>query len=58
MTREGIDALVANGREDVTKVLGTDGEKQIREGTEKHYAMYERLSNKILTNFVQFLKVY
>jgi hypothetical protein len=39
-------------------VLGADGENQIREGTAKHYPMYERLSNRILTNYVQFLKVY
>ena len=58
LTPKDIDAMVAAGKEDVTKVLGPDGEKQIRDGTAKHYPMYERLSNRILTNFVQFLKVY
>lgn len=58
LTPKDIDAMVAAGKDDVTKVLGSDGEKQIREGTTKNYPLYERLSNRILGNFVQFLKVY
>ena len=50
--------MIANGKDDVLKALGPDGAKTIREGTTKNYPLYERLSNRILGNFVQFLKVY
>ena len=30
----------------------------MREDTAKHYPTYERLGDKILKNFVQFLKMY
>jgi len=58
LTREGIDALVREGKEDITKNLGADGESKIREETAKHFDKYERLTNRVLGNFVQFLKVY
>lgn len=57
-TPEIIQAMVAAGRDDVQKVLGPDGEAKIREGTEKHYGRYERLTNRVLQNFVQFLRMY
>jgi GMP synthase-like glutamine amidotransferase len=57
-TPEIIDAMVAAGRDDVQRVLGPDGEAKIREGTEQHYRRYERLTNRVLQNFVQFLRVY
>lgn len=58
LTQQGIEAMLAAGKDDLTKALGADGEAKIREGTASHYSMYERLSNRILGNFVQFLKVY
>ncbi len=58
ITPEGIEGMIAHGREDVTKVLGPDGEKKIREDTARNYPRYEQLSNRIIRNFVQFLKVY
>jgi len=58
LTPEGIDAMVENGKADVTKVLGPDGAAKIKSDTQKHYPRYERIGNKILGNFVQFLKVY
>ena len=57
-TPEIIQAMVAQGKDDVQRVLGPDGEAKIREGTEKNYARYERLTNRVLQNFVQFLRVY
>jgi GMP synthase (glutamine-hydrolysing) len=57
-TLDGIEAMIVNGMEDVDKVLGADGAKNIREDSVKYYPKYERLGNKILGNFVQFLKVY
>ncbi|HEV7300966.1 MAG TPA: gamma-glutamyl-gamma-aminobutyrate hydrolase family protein [Tepidisphaeraceae bacterium] len=58
ITPAGIDALLANGKEDVTSVLGPDGEAKIREETKKFYPRFERQGNKILENFVEFLKVH
>ncbi|HYE17684.1 MAG TPA: gamma-glutamyl-gamma-aminobutyrate hydrolase family protein [Tepidisphaeraceae bacterium] len=57
-TPEIIRAMVAQGKADIDKVLGPGGEAQIHADTEKHYAKYERLTNRVLGNFVQFLKVY
>jgi GMP synthase-like glutamine amidotransferase len=56
--RAGIDAMLEGNKGDVTKVLGADGAAKVREETAKQYPMYERLGNKILANFVQFLKMY
>jgi GMP synthase (glutamine-hydrolysing) len=58
LDRKGIDALIAGNKEQLTQVHGADGERIVREGTEQHYKRYERLGNRILGNFVQFLKVY
>ena len=57
-TPSDIEAVTAAYREDVHKVLGTDGERKIREDTAKYYPRYARLGDRILANFVQFLKVY
>jgi heptosyltransferase-2 len=48
----------AADRDAVQKVLGPDGERRLREDTEKHYTRHARLGDRILANFVQFLKVY
>ncbi len=40
------------------QVLGPNGERTIRQDTERHYARYARLGDRILGNFVQFMKVY
>jgi GMP synthase (glutamine-hydrolysing) len=58
MTPDGINAIVAGGKDDLLKVLGPDGQKKIAEDTARYYPQYERLGNRILKNFVQFLKVY
>lgn len=58
LTPPDIDAILSAGREDVLKVLGPDGEAAIRRDTEKYYPEYERHGNKLLRNFVQFLKIY
>jgi GMP synthase (glutamine-hydrolysing) len=57
-TPKEIEAMLANGKEDVVKALGPDGEKKIREDTSKYYPHFERMGNKVLGNFVQFLKIY
>jgi GMP synthase-like glutamine amidotransferase len=58
LTPEGIAAILSADAENLRKVLGSDGETRIRQDTEKFYPQYARLGDKILRNFVQFLKVY
>jgi GMP synthase-like glutamine amidotransferase len=53
-----IESLIESDPQTVSKVLGNSGEKKIREGTIKNYRRYARLGDRILTNFVQFLKAY
>ncbi len=57
VTPKEIEAMLANGKEDVVKVLGADGEAKIKEDTKKLYPRFERQGNKIIENFVDFLKV-
>jgi GMP synthase-like glutamine amidotransferase len=58
MNEAGIESLLANRKEDVIKVLGADGEGKIREETKKFYPRHSRLGDRIISNFVQFLKAY
>jgi len=58
MDEAGIEAMLAHARDDVTKVLGPDGERTIRDDTARYYARYRRLGDRILGNFVQYLKLY
>jgi GMP synthase-like glutamine amidotransferase len=57
-TQPDIEAVLANATEREKQALGPDGLAKIREETAKLYPRHERLGNKILQNFVQFLKVY
>ena len=54
----GIDAMLEHAKEDVLKVLGPDGEAKIRQDTKLQYDRYARLGDRMIKNFVQFLKVY
>ncbi len=56
MDRDGIEAMLTHAREDWLKVLGNDGDARVRKDTEKFYGQYERLGNRIIRNFVEFLK--
>jgi len=58
LTEADIEAMVAHGKEDVTKVVGSDGESKIREATKVNYPRYARLGDRVLKNYVQFLKAY
>jgi len=57
-TQVEIEAVVNNGKQDIAAVLGPDGEKTIRQDTAKYYGRYSRQCERLLKNFVQFLKVY
>ena len=54
----GIEAMLAHATEADVKAMGDGGVDKVRDDTRKHYARYEQLSNRLLRNFVQFLKVY
>jgi GMP synthase-like glutamine amidotransferase len=58
LTPADIELILSAGKEDVVKTLGAEGESKIRQDTEKNYPEYERLGDKLLRNFVQFLRVY
>jgi len=61
MTPEGIDALLAADRQGLTRAFGDragEAEQIIRETTPQLYPRYSRLGNRLLQNFVQFLKAY
>lgn len=57
-TEADIEAMIANDKESWMRVLGADGDRKIREDTAKHYRRHARLGDRILTNFVQYLKAY
>jgi GMP synthase (glutamine-hydrolysing) len=58
LDKPGIEALIAGNREQLAQVHGAEGEKTLRADTEKYYPRYARLGDRILGNFVQFLKLY
>jgi GMP synthase-like glutamine amidotransferase len=58
MTEGGIEALLSSRKEDVAKVHGPEGEQRMREETKQFYPRYARLGDRVLGNFVQFLKAY
>jgi GMP synthase-like glutamine amidotransferase len=53
-----IEGVVANASDKEKQALGEDGLARLRDETPKFYPRYERLGNRVLQNFVQFLKVY
>ena len=53
-----IEAVLAAGKEEAGRFLGSDAAAKIRQETQKFYPRYTRLGDRILKNFVQFLKVY
>lgn len=57
-TREDIDKVLSVEKERFEKALGFAAVDQVRLETEAHYVRYERLGNKIIKNWVQFLHVY
>jgi len=57
-TQAEIEGLLEHDRTSWEKVLGGGGAEQIRSETRNHYARYARLGDRLLTNFVQFLRAY
>jgi len=56
-TEADIESLLANDANGVA-MLGSDGVAKVREGTSKFYPRYARLGDRLLQNYVQFLKAY
>ncbi len=53
-----IEAILANATDSDKAAIGPGGIEQIREQTKALYSTYERLGNRMLRNFVQFMKLY
>jgi GMP synthase (glutamine-hydrolysing) len=58
LTQSDIDGILSAGKADLAKVLGPEGEARVREETRRYYGEYSRLGDRIIRNFVQFLKLY
>jgi GMP synthase-like glutamine amidotransferase len=57
-TEADIEAVLAGDKQNLQKVLGDGGEAQIRQDTKNFYPRYARLGERLVKNFVQYLKVY
>ena len=53
-----MEALLGGDVETVAQLGGKDFAQQVLEDTQRHYPRHARLGNRILENFVQYLKVY
>lgn len=58
LTEAGIDALLTRAKDELVASNGPGAQEQVREDTKKYYPRYARLGDRILANFVQFLKQY
>ncbi len=58
LTRDGIAHIIEGNKAEAEQVLGPDYVAKINAGTEQQFSRYERAGNKVLENFVQFLKAY
>jgi GMP synthase (glutamine-hydrolysing) len=58
LTLSDIEKILSAGNEEVMKVIGPNGASQIRQDTNRFYPRYARLGERLIRNFVQFLKVY
>ena len=58
LLEKDIEAYCEAGKDDLTRVLGADGLSKVRDDTKKFYPRYARLGDRLVKNFVQFLKAY
>jgi GMP synthase (glutamine-hydrolysing) len=58
LTESDIAAVLSARKQDIEKTSLEGGEAKIRDDSTKYYPRYARLGERILRNFVQFLKVY
>ena len=57
-TQEDIERLVSADLESAAKVLGQDAWQLIHRDSEQYYSRYARLGERLVRNFVQYLKAY
>lgn len=57
-TETEIEAVISNGKSDIQKRYGPQADIQMRKETAKLYPNYARLGDRIVKNYVQYLKVY
>jgi GMP synthase-like glutamine amidotransferase len=58
LTPVEIEGILANRKDEIASSLGAEGAAKIQQDTQTFYPPYARLGDKLLRNFVQFLKVY
>jgi GMP synthase-like glutamine amidotransferase len=58
LTEPDIEKLIESDRESLISVLGADGPQRVRDDTRKNYARHARAGERILKNFVQYLRRY
>ena len=57
LTEADLDAILANGKNDLARA-GAVTESDIRQSTAQNYREYARLGDRLIQNFIQFLKIY
>ena len=57
-TEADIDKLLTHAKNELAEANGPGAETKVREDTKQYYPRYARLGDRILGNFVQFLKQY
>lgn len=57
LTEADLDAILANGKNDLARAGGVT-ESDIRQSTAQNYREYARLGDRLIQNFIQFLKIY
>jgi GMP synthase-like glutamine amidotransferase len=58
MTETDIEMLIENDAKTLADVLGPDGPARVREETRTHYARHARAGDRIIQNYVQYLRRY
>lgn len=58
LTEKEIELLLASDSQSITQALGADAISKVQEETKKNYTRYARLGERLLKNYVQFLKAY
>lgn len=58
LTQEQISEYLSHASEPIKAALGADGIEKIRTETADRYPVYARLGDRLVRNFVQYLKVY
>jgi GMP synthase-like glutamine amidotransferase len=58
LDERGIERMIEGNKGDLEGVLGSAGREQIVADTKQYYSRYARLGDRVLRNFVQFLRLY